>query len=310
MFSILIPSYNNLEYLKICIDSIKKNSNFNHQIIIHVNEGTDGTLEYIKENNLEFTFSNENIGMPRALNLASKKARFNYIVISHDDFYYCPNWDKILVDEVSIIGHQHFYLSGTEVGAIKENILKANSFPPKYNAGLTPDEFNEKKLLDNIDQIKVHNFQGSTKCPGLVHKDIWNKVGGWSEEFSPTGGDDSDFAMKLWNLNIRIFKGMGSSLVYHFGSVTTRKKNKDLNTYLGSRGNKIFLLKWKIGINFFEKFYLKAGPEIKKNNLILRYDGPLNEPHKDFWYFILLFKEKVLLIYLKFSLFIRNEKKK
>ena len=310
MFSILIPTYNNLSYLKICINSIKKNSKFDHQIIVHVNEGSDGTLDFIKNEKCDYTYTVNNIGMPKALNLASKKAKFDYVVISHDDFYFCPNWDKILIDEISIIGHKNFYLSGTEVGAIKSNNLKPNSFPPKYNAGLTPDEFNEKKILENIDQIKVHNFQGSTKCPGLVHKDIWNKVGGWSEEFSPTGGDDSDFAMKLWNLNIRIFKGMGSCLVYHFGSVTTRKKNKKLNTYLGSRGNKIFLLKWKIGINFFEKFYLKAGPEIKKNNLISKYDGPLNEPHKNFWYHIFLFKEKVLLIYLKLSHFIKNEKRK
>ena len=52
------------------------------------------------------------------------------------------------------------------------------------------------------------------------------KVGGWSEEFFPTGGDDTDFALKLWNSNVRIFKGLGKCLVYHFGSVTTRKKIK------------------------------------------------------------------------------------
>ena len=46
MFSIIIPTYNNINYLKLCIESIKKNSNFNHEIIIHVNEGTDGTLSF------------------------------------------------------------------------------------------------------------------------------------------------------------------------------------------------------------------------------------------------------------------------
>ena len=95
MFSILIPSYNNLEYLKLCINSILKNSKYNHQIIIHVNEGSDGTLEYVKENNYEYTFSFKNVGMPKALNTASKLAINEYIVISHDDFYYCPGWDNV-----------------------------------------------------------------------------------------------------------------------------------------------------------------------------------------------------------------------
>ena len=51
MFSIVIPTFNNINYLKICIDSIKKNSKYNHEIILHVNEGSDGTLNYIKDFN-------------------------------------------------------------------------------------------------------------------------------------------------------------------------------------------------------------------------------------------------------------------
>ena len=88
MFSVLIPTYNNLEYLKICIDSLQKNSKYDHQIIVHINEGNDGTLEYVKDKKLDYTLSTENIGMPKALNRASTKAKFNYIVISHDDFYF------------------------------------------------------------------------------------------------------------------------------------------------------------------------------------------------------------------------------
>ena len=44
MFSIVIPTFNNIRYLKICIESIKKNSEFNHEIIPHINEGSDGTF--------------------------------------------------------------------------------------------------------------------------------------------------------------------------------------------------------------------------------------------------------------------------
>ena len=57
MFSILIPSYNNIEYLKICVNSIKKNSKFNHQIIVHINEGNDGTIEYVKKSELDYSYS-------------------------------------------------------------------------------------------------------------------------------------------------------------------------------------------------------------------------------------------------------------
>jgi len=289
MFSILIPTYNNLEYLKVCINSIRKNSKFNHQIIVHVNEGKDGTLDYIKDSNLEFTFSDQNIGMPKALNKASKLSKKDYILISHDDFYYCPGWDEELINNVNSINHKNFYLSSTMVGAGQV----------EFDAGQTIDTFDEEKLLNNLEKIKTINFQGTTKCPGLIHKDIWERVGGWSEEFSPTGGDDTDFAMKLWSINIRIFKGLGKSLAYHFGSITTRKKDKSLFTYLGSRGNKIFLKKWGFSINFFEKFYLKSGLDNSKNLIFNNYDGPLTDPHKNISYYLELIKVKFQLIYLK-----------
>ena len=288
MFSILIPSFNNLEYLKTCIDSLKKNSKYTHQIIVHINEGTDGSLEYVKENNFEYTYSENNIGMPKALNKASKLSKFDYILISHDDFYYCPGWDEVLVAEINLINHKNYYLSSTMVGAGQV----------QFDAGETTETFDESKLLKNLENIKTFNFQGTTKCPGLIHKTIWKKVGGWSEEFSPTGGDDTDFAMKLWKSDIRIFKGMGSSLAYHFGSITTRKKNKSLFTYLGSKGNKIFLKKWGLTINFFEKFYLKSGLDNNKKLIFNRYDGPLKNPKKNINYYINLFKVKVVMLYI------------
>tara|TARA_B100000003_G_C10931282_1_gene371245 strand:- start:1861 stop:2742 length:882 start_codon:yes stop_codon:yes gene_type:complete len=288
MFSILIPTFNNIEYLKICINSLKKNSLYNHEIILHINDGSDGTLEYVTKNDFKFTYSKDNIGMPKALNKSSKLSKKDYILISHDDFYYCPHWDKSLKEEIEKLDTKNFYISGTMVGAGQVY----------FDAGDNYSNFNEKKLLDNLEKIKTFNFQGTTKCPGVVHIDTWRKVGGWSEEFSPTGGDDSDFAMKLWKNNVRIFKGIGSSLAYHFGSITTRKKDKRLFTYLGNKGNKIFLKKWGFTINFFEKFYLRSGLDNSKKLIFRKYLGTLNEPKKNIYYCFELLKSKILLVYL------------
>ena len=247
---------------------------------------------------LDYTLSTENIGMPKALNRASTKAKFDYIVISHDDFYFCPEWDFVFKNEIDQLNHNFFYLSGIMVNYKKKVDLDNNSIPPVFDAGDSPKNFNENKLLNNLEKIKTFDFQGSTKCPGLVHKEIWQRVGGWSEEFSPTGGDDSDFAMKLWNINVRIFKGLGNCPTYHFGSVTTRKKNKTLFTYLGSRGNKIFLKKWKISINFFEKYYLRSGIDNNKKFIFRKYNGPIGEPIKSLNYYWEIFRSKISLTYL------------
>ena len=94
----------------------------------------------------------------------------------------------------------------------------------KFDCGQTPNEFNELKFLEEYKKFNFYDFQGSTWAPTLVHKSIWERVGGFSEEFFPGSGSDPDFNMKLWKIGIRIFKGLNDFKVYHFGSVVLRKK--------------------------------------------------------------------------------------
>jgi len=285
VISIIIPTYNNLSYLKLAISSIKKNSTYENEIILHVNEGSDGTLEYVKENNIKFSFSQINNGICIGCNKAASISKHNLLLYGHDDMYFCPEWDKILIDEVNKLNTNLFYLSGTMINGDPKLNGHLNFF-----AGETIVKFNEDKLLKNYSKLKHYDFQGSTWAPHLIHKEVWNKVGGFSEEYTPGTGSDPDLNMKLWNLGVRIFKGMNKSRVYHFGSVVTRQKENKYKTQTetGNKGNKIFLKKWGISIRFFRKYYLKTDTV---------YDGPLSEPNKNFNYYIDLIKVKLTYIY-------------
>ena len=71
-----------MKYLKLCIESIKKNSKYkDHEIIPHVNDGTDGTLEFLKQNNIKFTHTQKNTGICEGMNIAAKEAIYDYIFI-------------------------------------------------------------------------------------------------------------------------------------------------------------------------------------------------------------------------------------
>ena len=86
-FSILIPTWNNLDYLKLCVRSIRQHSAYNHQIIIHVNDGSDGTLEWVKAEGLEYTHSDENIGVCLAMNSMRRHVKTDYIYFINDDMF-------------------------------------------------------------------------------------------------------------------------------------------------------------------------------------------------------------------------------
>ena len=268
MFSIIIPTFNNVDYLKLCTTSLDKNSKYKHEIIFHINNGNDGTLEFVKNKGYNYTHSESNVGLCTSINRAAKLASTNYILYSHDDMYFCPGWDEVLLKEIKTIKHDYFYLSGT--------MIEANSGHIIYNFGETVNNFREEELLSKYKKINFYDHQGSHFAPHLVTKKMWNKVGGFSEEFNPGIGSDPDFNMKLWNQNVRIFKGLNDFKVYHYGSLTTRKK-KNLTQ---NRGDRTFLKKWGFTTKFFKKYYLNSKS---------KFNGPLEEPKKNFnFYFDLL----------------------
>jgi len=276
MISIIIPTFNNFDYLKLCIKSLNKNSRHKHEIIFHINDGSDGTTEFIKNNGYKFSHSESNIGLCSSINKAAKLASFDYILYSHDDMYFCPDWDEVLINEIKKIKHENFYLSGT--------MIEPNSGHIVYNFGDTINNFKEDELLSKYKNINFYDHQGTHFAPHLVSKKIWDKVGGFSEEFNPGIGSDPDFNMKLWKEGVRIFKGLNDFKVYHFGSLTTRKKKN----FIQNRGDKTFLKKWGITTKFFKKYYLKSKT---------KYDGPLTEPRLSIGYFIGLLSCKIKSIF-------------
>lgn len=279
MFSIAIPTLNNFNYLKITLESLKKNSKLNNEIIVHVNEGNDGSLEYVQKNNYLHTFSKERLGLCSSTNSAAKLATKDYILYSHDDMYFLPDWDQILKEELLKLKDNLFYLSGTMMGPPGQHI--------EFDCGDTYQNFDEKKLLQNYKNYNFYDHQGTHWAPHLIHRDLWNKIGGFSNEFDPGIGSDPDLNMKLWNENVRYFKGINNFKTYHFGSISLRKKDLTIN-----KGNRTFLRKWGITPSFFKKHYLQINEEFK---------GPLTGPKKNLSYYIDLFICKVKLALSKFQ---------
>ena len=284
-FSIIIPTFQNYAYLKLCIESILKNSKYNHEIIIHLNGQDEKSMNLILKNNIIFSQSEQNLGLCSGVNLATKKATKSYILYAHDDMYFLPNWDLYLEEEIKAINHKKFYLSLTQIsytGAVKGNIQHI-----QFDCGNTIDNFDEKKLLDNYTKFEFNDLHGSHWAPHLIHKELWDKIGGFSEEFNPGFASDPDLNMKLWREGVRIFKNVSKSRVYHFGSLTTRKNAKIIR----NNGKKTFLTKWGITIDLFIKHYLRRGTI---------YNSPLEEPKKNIFYYFNLVESKIRFLVVKF----------
>ena len=247
-FSILIPTWNNFNYLKLCIESIEKNSIYPHQILVHVNEETKDVVDFLISKDIQFTSSSENIGICKALNLISQKATTDYIMYMNDDMYCLPNWDQYLVEEIKACNTPLFMFSSTMIEPKESN----NKAVIVANFGDSIETFQEEKLTTEFASFKHNNWSGSSWPPNVVHKSMWEKLGGYNEYFSPGMSSDDDFCMRMWQHGCRLFKGIEKSRVYHFQCKSTGRIVKN-------DGRKQFKELYGISQNMFNTYYLKKG---------------------------------------------------
>jgi hypothetical protein len=248
MFSIVIPTWNNLGYIKLLVESLKKYSKYDHQILIHVNDGSDGSLDWVRAQSLQHTYSPDNVGICFAVNRAASLATQKYLIYMNDDMVVLPNWDVELMKYAESFGDQRFMLSATMV----EPRETGNKCVVVADFGQSADHWNEDLAIRSYGALKRSNWRGSTWPPTLVPTWMWQEVGGYSTEFSPGMSSDNDFTMKLYQAGCRIFLGVGSSLVYHFACVSTGRIKKN-------DGRKQFLRKWSVTQRDFDKTVLQRG---------------------------------------------------
>ena len=147
MLTIIIASYNRENYLKQILNDLIASKGFNKIKVILV---LYNNIDYLsnsffskvaKFNNIKIVKDKEDISGTERFIKNVKKSKTNLILYSHDDFYFCPNWDDILKKELDHIGHKMFYLSGTMM----------NNGQINFDCGNSIENFDEKKFL-NIDQ--------------------------------------------------------------------------------------------------------------------------------------------------------------
>src|SRR5450756_300982 len=157
MFSILIPSWNNLDYLKLCVESLEKHSRFQHEIIVHVNDGSDGTLEWIKSRGLKYSHTEKNVGICLSVNHLAARASHDWLLYMNDDMVACPGWDTAFVDAIETTGTDLAMYFGTLIEPRKSQSPHIIT----QNFGTNPQEFDEAALLKDYMRDERGDMEGA-----------------------------------------------------------------------------------------------------------------------------------------------------
>lgn len=265
MITFCISTFNNLPYLKLAIDSVRKNSYFKDApFIIHAENCNDGTNEWLSENkdkyNLTLLIEPNNIevrGIGGGMNICAEYVKTEYIMFLHSDFYVTKNWDIELLK----IHEQH-----------PDEKLWVNSFRVEPNMFNSPDrpgtllvpldafgayhnDFNTNEFEIYAEELKLANIgyeiPKGEGVSGLVKKSVWDEVGGNDPIFAPSSWDDMDLFLRMLKHGVRFILPI-SSVVWHFGARGSHRleendgKTSQRQKESEEKNVKKWLGKWKI----------------------------------------------------------------
>jgi GT2 family glycosyltransferase len=279
MITFCISTYNNLEYLKIAVDSVRRNSYYkNSPFIIHAENCTDGTDEWLQENyeryglNCYLDKNEVPLGIGGGMNFCADKVQTEYIMFLHSDFYVTPNWDKALMDTHNKYPNEKLWVNSHRVepkmfpdsqsrpGTI---VVSKETFGAYHNdfKSVLFDKYAEQFTSEN--NFEIPKGEGVS---GLIKKEHWDDIGGNDPLFAPASWDDLDLFLRMLQSGFRFILPT-TSLIWHFGARGSHRLEENNNQSSErqmraeyANGQK-WLSKWG-GVPFFDEYQMIKG--IKK----------------------------------------------
>ena len=263
--SIIILTYNNLEYTKKCLESIlkytkKDTKEGTYEIIIVDNNSTDGTKEWLEnyEDKYKIIFNEENLGFPKGVNQALKFAEGNNdILLLNNDTIVTSNWLdnlKICLNSDSLIG---------AVGAVSNNDENRQGVDFTYNSLEEMQELALKNNISNKDKWEEKNFLIGYCL--LIKREVMDELGFLDEAYTPGYIEDNDLSLRILSLGYKLIL-CHDSFIHHYLGTSFRKNLNEFYPIL-NKNREYFKNKWG-----FETFLFD---EVKSASIPL-----LTNPHK------------------------------
>lgn len=234
--SIIILTHNQLDFTKVCIESIRKYTNpEEYELIVVDNDSTDGTKDWLRQQrNIKSIFNRRNLGFPKGCNQGIKIAGGTEILLLNNDTVVMANWLKNM---------RHALYSNEQVGAvgpITNNCSDCQSITTDYTSLYDLEKFAHSYNKSNPelweDRLKLVGF-----CL-LIKREVVTKIGLLDEAFSPGNYEDDDYSIRMIKAGYRLIL-CKDTLIHHFGSVSF-KQNPEKFTEVLRKNAEIFEEKW------------------------------------------------------------------
>jgi len=231
---IIVLTWNGKQIIKNFVESFFAYTTVPSRLIIIDNASHDGTDEYLAKLKgtdrikLEIVLNKENKGFVRGMNQGIEISDAPYVCLANNDLIFTKGWLEELIS---------IFEKNKQIGLLNPNSNNLGAKPRR-------DESFEK-FSQRLNQNYKGVFCEMPFCVGFclfIRREVIEKIGGLSQEFSPFFFEDTDYSLKAQKAGYLVGVAKGS-YVWHKEHASFKEiGNKKEGFFCNSRA--IFRKKW------------------------------------------------------------------
>ena len=239
--SVIVLTWNGIDYTKACLDSIRAKTDFrDYKIVVADNGSTDGTVEYLqKQTGITTVLNRENLGFTKGNNvaIANSDPESDVILLNNDTEIVQPNWISTL---------QEAAYSAPDIGVVGCRLVRRDGMLQHAGTYLPLDSFAGEQI--GACERDVNQFPGTNDVEGVVFACVYlkretlNTVGLLDEDYF-SYFEDTDYCFRVRELGLRVVC-CGSVRVIHHEHVSTRVNGVPQSKVFES-AKAVFRRKWE-----------------------------------------------------------------
>ena len=221
-YSLILPCYKRLDRTYTTVETLKRYTRGNFEVIGIDDGSKDGTAEFL-ENALseiphKIIVHEKRKGFPVSVNEGLSKASGRYLAILNNDLLLTPSWlehlrdcldnaaERLKLDKVGIVGAVSNFAAGLQrVPGVR--------IRPEQVARFAQDFY-------RLNRGKWVPAQFLAFFCVLLTRELYEAIGGLDERFSSGGFEDNDFVLRATEAGYSAVV-CGDTFVYHFGQQST-----------------------------------------------------------------------------------------
>ena len=241
--SIIIVSYHNLDYLRLCLESIWDKTDYpNYEVIVVDNGSPEPVRSYLSESlsvrsRLKAIFNEDNAGFARAINQGLAMSTGQFLVLLNNDTMVTQGWLTRLVAHlqrdptIGMVGPVTGWASNearipTEYQSLKE----LEPFAAKYT-------HDQQSVLLDVETLDMF-------CAAL-RREVAEQIGPLDEGFGAGMFEDDDYALRLRRAGFRLAIAE-DVFVHHWGWASFGRLTQAEYDRLFEANRRRFEEKWEI----------------------------------------------------------------